>query len=36
MRTYGIRLAWLTTALIILAAILPLIALAGDGDPRGG
>jgi hypothetical protein len=34
-RTLGIRLALLTTAVGIVAAIVPLVALAGSGDPSG-
>ncbi|HET6945452.1 MAG TPA: hypothetical protein VFI01_08895 [Gaiellaceae bacterium] len=33
--TFGIRLALATTFISIVAAILPLVALAGNGDPSG-
>ena len=35
MRWYASRIALVTTLLLVLAALLPLIALAGDGDPHG-
>jgi hypothetical protein len=34
-RTFGMRLATLTTLVGIVAAIVPLVALAGNGDPSG-
>jgi len=34
-RSLGIRLALLTTVVGIVAAIVPLVALAGGGDPSG-
>jgi hypothetical protein len=34
-RTLAIRLALLTTAVAVAAAVLPLVALAGSGDPSG-
>jgi hypothetical protein len=34
-RTLGIRLALLTTAVAVVAALVPLVALAGSGDPTG-
>jgi hypothetical protein len=33
--TFGIRIALLTTAISLVAAIVPLVALAGNGDPSG-
>jgi hypothetical protein len=33
--TFGLRLALLTTAFSVAAVILPLVALAGNGDPTG-
>jgi hypothetical protein len=32
---YGIRFVLATSVVLVLAAILPLVALAGDGDPTG-
>ena len=32
---YGIRFVLATSIVLALAAILPLVALAGDGDPHG-
>ena len=34
-RTLGMRLALLTTVVSVVAAIAPLVALAGSGDPSG-
>lgn len=34
-RTLGIRTAMLTTLVAIIAAVVPLVALAGSGDPTG-
>lgn len=34
-RTPGMRLAMLTTLVAIVAAIVPLVAFAGSGDPSG-
>jgi hypothetical protein len=34
-RTLGIRMALLTTLVAIIAAVVPLVALAGSGDPTG-
>ena len=34
-RTFGMRLAMLTTLVGIVAAIVPFVALAGNGDPSG-
>ena len=34
-RSLGIRLALLTTVVSIVAAIVPFVALAGNGDPSG-
>lgn len=34
-RTLGIRLALLTTFVAVAAAVVPLVALAGGGDPTG-
>lgn len=34
-RTFGVRLALLTTVVGIVAAIIPFVALAGNGDPSG-
>jgi hypothetical protein len=33
--TFGIRLALATTFISVVAAIVPLVALAGSGDPSG-
>ena len=33
--TFGIRLALLTTLVSIAAFVVPLVALAGSGDPTG-
>jgi hypothetical protein len=33
--TFGIRLALLTTFISVAAVIVPLVALAGNGDPTG-
>ena len=33
--TFGVRIALLTTFISIVAAIVPLVALAGGGDPTG-
>jgi hypothetical protein len=33
--TFGIRLALLTTFISVAAVIIPLVALAGNGDPTG-
>jgi hypothetical protein len=33
--TLGVRLALLTTVVAIVAAIVPLVAFAGGGDPTG-
>jgi hypothetical protein len=32
---HGIRFVLLTSVVIAIVAILPLVALAGDGDPHG-
>ena len=34
-RTFGARMALLTTLVSVVAAIVPLVALAGNGDPSG-
>jgi len=34
--TFGIRLALMTTFITVVAAVVPLVALAGTGDPLGG
>lgn len=34
-RTFGMRLAMLTTLVGIVAALVPLVAFAGSGDPSG-
>lgn len=34
-RTVGARMALLTTLVGVVAAIVPLVALAGSGDPSG-
>jgi hypothetical protein len=34
--TFGIRLALMTTFITVVAAVVPLVALAGNGDPYGG
>ncbi len=34
--TFGIRLALMTTFITVVAAVVPLVALAGNGDPTGG
>ena len=34
LRTFGARMALLTTLVSVVAAIVPLVALAGSGDPR--
>lgn len=34
-RTLGLRLTVLTTAVAVVAALVPLVALAGSGDPTG-
>lgn len=34
-RIYGIRFVALTAIVLLVAAILPLVAFAGDGDPTG-
>jgi hypothetical protein len=33
--TLGVRLALMTTFISVVAAIVPLVALAGGGDPNG-
>jgi hypothetical protein len=33
--TFGVRLALMTTFITVVAAIVPLVALAGGGDPNG-
>jgi len=33
--TLGVRLALMTTFISIVAAVVPLVALAGSGDPSG-
>jgi hypothetical protein len=34
--TFGIRLALMTSFISVVAVLLPLVALAGTGDPTGG
>lgn len=34
--TFGARLALLTAIVSVVAAVVPLVALAGNGDPFGG
>ena len=34
-QTFGIRIALITTFVSIAALIIPLVALAGNGDPTG-
>ena len=33
--SFGIRVALMTTFISVIAVVLPLVALAGDGDPHG-
>ena len=33
--TFGVRLALMTTFVSVVAALVPLVALAGNGDPFG-
>jgi hypothetical protein len=33
--SFGIRVALMTTFISVVAVVLPLVALAGDGDPHG-
>jgi hypothetical protein len=35
-RLYGIRFLAVTSIVLVVAAIVPLVALAGSGDPLGG
>ena len=35
-RIYSTRYVTVTAIVLLVAAILPLVAFAGDGDPRGG
>lgn len=33
--SFGIRVALMTSFISVIAVVLPLVALAGDGDPHG-